>query len=698
MKKRSRSPLIPAALCAFIIGGIAGTAALRGQLTGSTLTVAKNATLQGDWMEVLPKDAPNTEWVWAFWKNSGAASATWTLPVAAGKSSTFYITYSPFGPETGSSFNTMDSAAVVTVAEGSKTLLTAKIDQRRSPTVSMDNRLWTQIGTATPSTSSVTIRISPSVTTVAPGSTVYTAADTVGVRLTSASTSTAVTAPTAAPASTTPSTVTTHAASTCGNGAMEGTESCDDGNNTANDGCSGSCQAEYCGDSILQNPPEQCDDGNFRNGDGCTSRCSKETGSTTIYPGTTAPATNTTTTPATSPATGLYQPPIMQPTGTCGNDQKDAGEECEYSIICRNVPVGSPCDCDTSCHYVHAMGNYCGNQQCDGNETSTSCPADCKSASQSSQFGWQVSCIDHYTIGSETNADGRSNDAVYYSLQHDGATYLCKNNIMIEKASFVAKTPACWRESSEVITGVNYNNNTGFYDLILKNKNGQGRNACSEQLASWYPEVPMESDDLRSVVSKQATNANTMIPGAQLFEVKVPLNQTDITSGNKATPQVFSSFSIPDKTSTIYLLASSFASMWQKHDMRITPFISGNKQLPLQGWEFTSIQEILSLLKKEGFAGHQLNNQRNTSLQMVVTTVGRIREQYPEHAHVLVNGAYKDFPSLLEVANLNNLADNKAVILIHDLGITSFQGSFQAFIVIDASSGQVLGKGSYQGN
>jgi len=40
---------------------------------------------------------------------------------------------------------------------------------------------------------------------------------------------------------------------TCGNGAKEGAEECDDGNKLDNDGCSAACKTEFCGDKICNN-------------------------------------------------------------------------------------------------------------------------------------------------------------------------------------------------------------------------------------------------------------------------------------------------------------------------------------------------------------------------------------------------------------------------------------------------------------
>lgn len=67
--------------------------------------------------------------------------------------------------------------------------------------------------------------------------------------------------------------------STCGNAVLDSGESCDDGNLTAGDGCSASCQTETssatCGDYVLSGT-EQCDDGNQRDHDGCSALCQDE--------------------------------------------------------------------------------------------------------------------------------------------------------------------------------------------------------------------------------------------------------------------------------------------------------------------------------------------------------------------------------------------------------------------------------------
>lgn len=61
----------------------------------------------------------------------------------------------------------------------------------------------------------------------------------------------------------------------CGNGKVEGNETCDDGNTNANDYCSITCTSiGYCGDKVTQEN-EECDDGNTWNNDECDDQCKK---------------------------------------------------------------------------------------------------------------------------------------------------------------------------------------------------------------------------------------------------------------------------------------------------------------------------------------------------------------------------------------------------------------------------------------
>jgi cysteine-rich repeat protein len=63
----------------------------------------------------------------------------------------------------------------------------------------------------------------------------------------------------------------------CGDGLVDPSEQCDDGNNVSRDGCNTLCLLEFCGDDTLQlDLAEECDDGNAINGEGCDIDCQLE--------------------------------------------------------------------------------------------------------------------------------------------------------------------------------------------------------------------------------------------------------------------------------------------------------------------------------------------------------------------------------------------------------------------------------------
>lgn len=153
----------------------------------------------------------------------------------------------------------------------------------------------------------------------------------------------------------------------CGNGTVEGSEQCDDGNQINNDFCTGLCKNATCGDGFKQNA-ELCDDGNRIDTDSCRNTCV---------------------------------------TNDCGNGRIDAGEECDdgntnnadtCSNSCRDAICGDGikhvnevCDdgnqsnmdrCTNEC-----VAPYCSNgilegtEQCDdGNQDTTDACVSCRNA------------------------------------------------------------------------------------------------------------------------------------------------------------------------------------------------------------------------------------------------------------------------------------------------------------------------------
>lgn len=71
---------------------------------------------------------------------------------------------------------------------------------------------------------------------------------------------------------------------TCGDGVIAGTESCDDGGESVN--CNVDCTPAACGDGLVNaNAGENCDDGNTTPGDGCSDTCQREVGWSCSVPG-----------------------------------------------------------------------------------------------------------------------------------------------------------------------------------------------------------------------------------------------------------------------------------------------------------------------------------------------------------------------------------------------------------------------------
>ncbi len=158
-------------------------------------------------------------------------------------------------------------------------------------------------------------------------------------------------------------------AGTCGDGAVDAAEQCDDGsaNGTPGDPCDATCKkvAASCGDG-KKDVGEECDDGNAVNGDGCDS-C-KFTCMSTDKARDCAPADacagpsscNDTThvcsartklpdkTPCTGTANGVCSNGACVKNG-CGNGVRDAGEQCDDG---NNLNLDG---CDSDCKFEEAQ-------------------------------------------------------------------------------------------------------------------------------------------------------------------------------------------------------------------------------------------------------------------------------------------------------------------------------------------------------
>jgi cysteine-rich repeat protein len=129
----------------------------------------------------------------------------------------------------------------------------------------------------------------------------------------------------------------------CGNGAVEAFEQCDDGNREAGDGCNPNCLLE-CGNHQLD-LNETCDDGNRAAGDGCDATCRAECGNGQLDGQETCDDTNT------DPGDGCDARCQLE----CGNRVLDPGEACDDG----NRRDGDGCDAACAIEPLPGPGDAC---------------------------------------------------------------------------------------------------------------------------------------------------------------------------------------------------------------------------------------------------------------------------------------------------------------------------------------------------
>lgn len=188
--------------------------------------------------------------------------------------------------------------------------------------------------------------------------------------------------------------------SICGNGVIEGSEQCDDGNTTGGDGCSAVCQNELiavCGDGNQQGA-EQCDDGNTSNGDGCSSTCFIETvacGNGFVESGeacddgntTDAGVCNATCTAFTFCGDNVVQSPNGDGTNEICDDGNDVnGDGCDNCLnACTPIDGGwSSWSGWSTCSEICGGGTQTRSRVCN-NPSPNACGAACPGSTQESQ-------------------------------------------------------------------------------------------------------------------------------------------------------------------------------------------------------------------------------------------------------------------------------------------------------------------------
>lgn len=223
----------------------------------------------------------------------------------------------------------------------------------------------------------------------------------------------------------------------CGDGILQPSETCDDGNSTPGDGCSGTCQVEpgwacpvpghacvkiwVCGNGHID-PGETCDDGNAVSGDGCSATCMVE-------PGFACPNHNGVGGPCVKINPEVCGNGIVAGTEQCDDGNTVSGDGCSSTCMLEpgwTCPVaGQPCK--------HIR--YCGNgileldlgEQCDdGNMISgDGCSATCRvepnfiCPTPGQPCVSTVKCGDGKVQGSETCDDGNT-------VSGDGCSSTCQ--------------------------------------------------------------------------------------------------------------------------------------------------------------------------------------------------------------------------------------------------------------------------------
>lgn len=244
----------------------------------------------------------------------------------------------------------------------------------------------------------------------------------------------------------------------CGDGKLEGSEQCDDGNSTPGDGCSGVCQVEpyytcstagrpcrttiVCGDGKV-GPGEACDDGNQVAGDGCAADCrSIEKGYACPTPG------------ARCVKTHVCGDGNVDPNEGCDDGNNANGDGCDSRCRVETAfkCAGQPSACVAT---VCGDGKKEGAESCDDDNTMPfdGCSETCQAEPSCAQGEACTStCGDGIALGSEQCDDGnlRNGDGCSSTCRIEPG-FTCKNGppCVLENGLCTMSVPAIFRDQDQ---------------------------------------------------------------------------------------------------------------------------------------------------------------------------------------------------------------------------------------------------------
>ena len=276
---------------------------------------------------------------------------------------------------------------------------------------------------------------------------------------------------------------------TCGNGRLDGNETCDDGNATSGDGCSADCQLETgfacgdpgthclpnhtCGNGIIE-PTEGCDDRNTHGADGCDANCQLE-------PGWTCP------TAGIRCIAAMCGDGIVAGFEECDDHNGSGGDGC--SANCQ-LEVGWACpDAGMPCHTSHCGdGVPEGLEQCDdgNNNLGDGCTPFCMREPQCANGDCQAICGDGVLQAGEMCDDGNTRD-------FDGCSHDCVPETGFSCSAVTDAEPATmpvtvvYRDfKGHFLPGTSTVQAGGHIDF--ENKNGDDRGMLATDMVNHKPQ------------------------------------------------------------------------------------------------------------------------------------------------------------------------------------------------------------------